>query len=88
MIIRNRSAKSAARQRRPHTTCRTGACFVLGDNRDNSNDSRRSVEVGGVGFVPFDHIIGRAAFIYYSAEPGPNGRPGAPRPERIGEWVR
>jgi signal peptidase I len=65
-----------------------GACFVLGDNRDNSNDSRRSSKVGGLGFVPFDHIIGRVTFIYYSAELGSHGRPGAPRPERIGEWVR
>lgn len=35
--------------------------FMMGDNRDNSNDSRKDV-----GFVPFDNIEGKARFLFYS----------------------
>jgi len=41
-----------------------GACFVLGDNRDNSLDSRDR----SVGFVPFSDIVGR---IVYRLRPDP-----------------
>jgi signal peptidase I len=34
--------------------------FMMGDNRDNSLDSRIALESGGVGYVPADHLIGRA----------------------------
>ena len=37
--------------------------FMLGDNRDNSTDSR---VLGQVGYVPYDHLIGRAIMITYS----------------------
>lgn len=37
--------------------------FVMGDNRDNSQDSR---VLDHVGFVPFENIIGRADFLFFS----------------------
>ncbi|MCY3879022.1 MAG: signal peptidase I [Rhodobacteraceae bacterium] len=41
--------------------------FVLGDNRDNSQDSRYSRNFGGVGTVPADNLVGRADLIVFSA---------------------
>lgn len=38
--------------------------FVMGDNRDNSLDSRFEGE--GVGFLPVDHLLGRADLILFS----------------------
>ena len=37
--------------------------FVMGDNRDNSQDSR---VVDHVGPVPFENIVGRADFLFFS----------------------
>lgn len=44
-----------------------GQYFFLGDNRDNSLDSRFGQAVGGVGFVPADYIIGRVDRVIFSA---------------------
>jgi signal peptidase I len=44
-----------------------GHYFFVGDNRDNSQDSRFSRGVGGVGFVPADHLIGRADRVVFSS---------------------
>lgn len=44
-----------------------GHYFFMGDNRDNSQDSRFSQAVGGVGFVPAEYLIGRADRIIFSS---------------------
>ena len=40
--------------------------FMMGDNRDNSLDSRVPPDQGGVGYVPFVNLIGRAEIIFFS----------------------
>ena len=44
-----------------------GKYFFMGDNRDNSTDSRFSQGAGGVGFVPAANLIGRADRIVFSS---------------------
>ena len=55
-----------------------GHYFMMGDNRDNSEDSRIW------GFVPHDYVKGRAIFIYWSW----NGDKFLPRLNRIGDLIR
>jgi signal peptidase I len=42
--------------------------FMMGDNRDNSEDSRVAAVDGGVGFVPAENIIGRADRLFFSTD--------------------
>jgi len=47
-----------------------GHYFMMGDNRDNSLDSRFPTEAGGVGFVPAENLVGKADMILFSWKEG------------------
>ena len=49
----------------PLFTVPEGHFFMMGDNRDNSQDSRVQQVVG---FVPFENLVGRADFIFFSTD--------------------
>jgi signal peptidase I len=46
-----------------------GCYFMMGDNRDNSLDSRVPADEGGVGFVPAENVVGRADRVLFSITP-------------------
>jgi signal peptidase I len=67
-----------------------GNFFMMGDNRDNSTDSR---VLSAVGYVPFENLVGRAQMIFFSIAEGEHAWqiwrwPGAVRWNRIFSFVR
>ena len=65
-----------------------GHYFMMGDNRDNSTDSRFSV-----GFVPEDNLVGRANMIFFSIAGGASALevwrwPAEVRFSRLFTWVK
>jgi signal peptidase I len=59
----------------PEVTVPPGYLFVMGDNRDNSADSRVPVRQGGVGLLPMDNLVGRADAVVASWDLGIRSQP-------------
>lgn len=61
--------------------------FFMGDNRDNSNDSRIGLTNGGVGFVPIDNLVGKPIVVIFSSAGRFLGAFWTWRADRFFQWL-
>ena len=52
----------------PAVTVPPGKLFLMGDNRDDSLDSRFAPSEGGIGLVPVENLVGRALVTFWSTD--------------------
>jgi len=52
----------------PAVKVQAGHVFLMGDNRDDSLDSRFSTAEGGIGLVPVENLVGRALVTFWSTD--------------------
>lgn len=62
--ILERSRDGGSADNTPVYTVPPGHYFAMGDNRDNSADSR----FADVGFIPKENLVGRAEFLFFSID--------------------
>ena len=62
-----------------------GHVFGMGDNRDNSEDSR---VLRRVGYIPMENLVGRAEFIFFSYDQDGSNWPLTVRWSRLFQAIR